>query len=89
MIDPTRRETFCCADCSTTNMVATNLPGYREDGSDGALVVVVHDDSCPWFAALPETDRCQPDDYGVVQHLAQSETSDGDDAAPARPGGGE
>lgn len=70
MIDSTRRPEFCCADCATDNMVATPLPEYCEDGSDGCLVAVVHSDGCPWFAALSEDDRHQPDPYGVVYHLS-------------------
>lgn len=73
MIDSTRRPQFECPDCATDNMVATALPEYCEDGTDGALVVVVHSSGCPWFAALPEDDRYQPDDHGVVHHFTIDE----------------
>ena len=73
MIDSTRRPEFCCPDCSTDRMVAVVLPEYCDDGEDGCQVVVVHSSGCPWFAALPEDDRYQPDDHGVVTHLTVDE----------------
>lgn len=72
MIDSTRHEVFLCPDCSTQNMVTTVLPDYTEDG-DGAVVAVVHDDSCPWLAALPEADRTQMEEHGAFVHFAASE----------------
>jgi hypothetical protein len=70
MTDPTRRPEFLCPDCATDNMVTTSLPGYCEDGSNGAMVVVVHGVTCPLFAALPDGAWHQPDDYGIVVHLS-------------------
>jgi hypothetical protein len=72
-VDSTRYEQHACPDCRTTRMVGGVAFGYRADGTDGFLLIIEHDATCPAHARRPPADCVELFEDGAVVHFAASE----------------